>query len=66
MRRCKGRDGDAERQDSEHLEELAHGLRSSQPFDRCGDCLSCRFIGAGAEPAGTFEETHAQQEVALC
>ena len=39
--------------------------RSGQPLDFALQPFARRLVGAGAEPAGTLEQPHAEQEIAL-
>src|SRR5947207_11858293 len=53
------------RQYGKHLEQLTHRLRTDEAFDISSDLVAGHLAGIGAKPAGSLENAHAEQEIAL-
>ena len=53
------------RRDGEHLEQLAHRIRSGEALDLACSRSRVAASASGAELAGAFREAHAEQEIAL-
>src|SRR5690606_35850805 len=55
----------AARQDRQHLEQIPHLVGAGETLDVGGDFLARRPVRSLSKPAGTTEQSHAEQEFCL-